>query len=168
MILFCSAACFNESVNASATLESAESGGLALPVSRAPLLITTSCFDSSFFSFLSKNLADFLPRRFHVRVLAYGITASITVSTQKSTHNAVLLLPNVITAISLLVFAHWCFVFHVFSLLPTGCGLSFSHPVVCVCVVDWLWPVLSISIRPDLCVISLRGHLTVFDVKPWN
>lgn len=35
MILFCSAARFNESVNAFGTLESAESGGLALPVSGA-------------------------------------------------------------------------------------------------------------------------------------
>lgn len=37
MILFCSAARFNESVNAFGTLESAESGGLALPVSGAPM-----------------------------------------------------------------------------------------------------------------------------------
>lgn len=35
MVLFCSAARFNESVNAFGTLESAESGGLALPVSGA-------------------------------------------------------------------------------------------------------------------------------------
>lgn len=51
MILFCSAAHFNESVNAFGMVESAELGGLALPFSRA-LMFNYHKFVVFFFLFI--------------------------------------------------------------------------------------------------------------------
>lgn len=101
MILFCSAARFNESVNALGTLESAESGGLALPVSGALMFNYHKLL--ILIHLLLLLLTHFLTMEGKTAA-AEGITTSLTESTRKSTQNAVLLLLNVVPPRSLLVF----------------------------------------------------------------
>lgn len=117
MILFCSAARFNESVNALGTLESVESGGLALPVSGALMFNYHKLL--ILIHLLLLLLTHFLTME-GKSAAAEGITTSLTESTRKSTQNAVLLLLNVPPVLCSSLTAHRSSALPVSPLFPTA------------------------------------------------